>query len=145
MKTRKLGNELTVSAVGLGCMGMSFAYGEADESQSIRTLHRAIELGVDFFDTAEVYGPYENEKLLGKALKGRRDRVVIATKFGFRIDPGKPAAEAIKGVDGRPENAKTVAEASLKRLGTDVIDLYYQHRVDPAVPIEEPLARWRNW
>lgn len=140
MKTRKLGNELTVSAVGLGCMGMSFAYGEADESQSIRTLHRAIELGVDFFDTAEVYGPYENEKLLGKALKGRRDRVVIATKFGFRIDPGKPAAEAIKGVDGRPENAKTVAEASLKRLGTDVIDLYYQHRVDPAVPIEETVG-----
>ncbi|MBL3684196.1 aldo/keto reductase [Sinorhizobium meliloti] len=140
MKTRKLGNELTVSAVGLGCMGMSFAYGEADESQSIRTLHRAIELGVDFFDTAEVYGPYENEKLLGKALKSRRDQVVIATKFGFRIDPGKPAAEAIKGVDGRPENAKAVAEASLKRLGTDVIDLYYQHRVDPAVPIEETVG-----
>ncbi|MGK9200370.1 MULTISPECIES: aldo/keto reductase [Sinorhizobium] len=140
MKTRKLGNELTVSAVGLGCMGMSFAYGDADESQSIRTLHRAIELGVDFFDTAEVYGPYENEKLLGKALKSRRDQVVIATKFGFRIDPGKPAAEAIKGVDGRPENAKAVAEASLKRLGTDVIDLYYQHRVDPAVPIEETVG-----
>lgn len=140
MKTRKLGNELTVSAVGLGCMGMSFAYGEADESQSIRTLHRAIELGVDFFDTAEVYGPYENEKLLGKALKNRRDQVVIATKFGFRIDPGKPAAEAVKGVDGRPENAKAVAEASLKRLGTDVIDLYYQHRVDPAVPIEETVG-----
>ncbi|MDK1376873.1 MULTISPECIES: aldo/keto reductase [unclassified Sinorhizobium] len=140
MKTRKLGNELTVSAIGLGCMGMSFAYGEADEQESIRTLHRAVELGVTFFDTAEVYGPYENEKLLGKALKDRRDRVTIATKFGFRIEPGKPAAEAIKGVDGRPENARAVAEASLKRLGTDVIDLYYQHRVDPNVPIEETVG-----
>ncbi|PLU75831.1 aldo/keto reductase, partial [Sinorhizobium medicae] len=90
MKYRKLGNELTVSTVGLGCMGMSFAYGEADENQSIRTLHRAVELGVNFFDTAEVYGPYENEKLIGKALKDRRDQVVIATKFGFRIEPGKP-------------------------------------------------------
>ncbi|MBB4183611.1 aldo/keto reductase [Sinorhizobium terangae] len=140
MKTRKLGNQLTVSTIGLGCMGMSFAYGEADEQESIRTLHRAVELGVTFFDTAEVYGPYENEKLLGKALKDRRDRVTIATKFGFRIEPGKPAAEAIKGVDGRPENARAVAEASLKRLGTDVIDLYYQHRVDPNVPIEETVG-----
>ncbi|MBP1887144.1 aldo/keto reductase [Sinorhizobium mexicanum] len=140
MKTRKLGNQLTVSTIGLGCMGMSFAYGEADEQESIRTLHRAVELGVTFFDTAEVYGPYENEKLLGKAFKDRRDRVTIATKFGFRIEPGKPAAEAIKGVDGRPENARAVAEASLKRLGTDVIDLYYQHRVDPSVPIEETVG-----
>ncbi len=140
MRTRKLGNELTVSAIGLGCMGMSFAYGEADERESIRTLHRAVELGVTFFDTAEVYGPYENEKLLGRALKDRRDQVVIATKFGFLIEPGKPAAEAIKGVDGRPENAKAVAEASLKRLGIDVIDLYYQHRIDPNVPIEETVG-----
>ncbi|WEX88457.1 aldo/keto reductase [Sinorhizobium garamanticum] len=140
MKTRNLGNQLTVSTIGLGCMGMSFAYGEADEQESIRTLHRAVELGVTFFDTAEVYGPYENEKLLGKGLKDRRDRVTIATKFGFRIEPGKPAAEAIKGVDGRPENARAVAEASLKRLGTDVIDLYYQHRVDPNVPIEETVG-----
>ncbi|WP_331372960.1 aldo/keto reductase [Sinorhizobium chiapasense] len=140
MKTRKLGNQMTVSTIGLGCMGMSYAYGEADEQESIRTLHRAVELGVTFFDTAEVYGPFENEKLIGKALKDRRDRVTIATKFGFRIEPGKPAAEAIKGVDGRPENAKAVAEASLKRLGTDVIDLYYQHRVDPSVPIEETVG-----
>ncbi|WEX77664.1 aldo/keto reductase [Sinorhizobium numidicum] len=140
MKTRKLGNELTVSAIGLGCMGMSFAYGEADERQSVRTLHRAVELGVTFFDTAEVYGPYENEKLIGRALKDRRDQVTIATKFGFRIEPGKPAAEAIKGVDGRPENARAVAEASLRRLGIDVIDLYYQHRVDPSVPIEETVG-----
>ncbi|MDX0596411.1 aldo/keto reductase [Sinorhizobium medicae] len=140
MKYRKLGNELTVSTVGLGCMGMSFAYGEADENQSIRTLHRAVELGVNFFDTAEAYGPYENEKLIGKALKDRRDQVVIATKFGFRIEPGKPATRAIRGVDGRPENAKAVAEASLGRLGIDIIDLYYQHRVDPAVPIEETVG-----
>lgn len=140
MKTRKLGNELTVSAVGLGCMGMSFAYGGADEAESIRTLQRAVDLGVTFFDTAEVYGPYENEKLVGRALKPLRDRVTIATKFGFRIEPGKPAAEAIKGIDGRPENARAVADASLKRLGTEVIDLYYQHRVDPEVPIEETVG-----
>lgn len=140
MKTRKLGNDLTVSTIGLGCMGMSFAYGATNEREAIRTLHRAVELGVTFFDTAEVYGPYENEKLVGKALKARRDHVVIATKFGFRIEPGKPAAEAIRGVDGRPENARAVAEASLKRLGIDVIDLYYQHRVDPDVPIEETIG-----
>jgi aryl-alcohol dehydrogenase-like predicted oxidoreductase len=140
MKTRKLGNELTVSAIGLGCMGMSFAYGEADEGDSIRTLHRAIDLGVTLFDTAEVYGPYENEKLLGRALKDRRDQVVIATKFGFRIESGVPAAQAIKGVDGRPEHAKAVAEASLKRLDTDVIDLYYQHRIDPDVPVEDTVG-----
>ncbi len=140
MKTRKLGNDLTVSIIGLGCMGMSFAYGAADEAESIRTLHRAIDLGITFFDTAEVYGPFENEKLLGKALGPMRDKVTIATKFGFRIEAGVPAAQAIKGVDGRPEHAKAVAEASLKRLGTDVIDLYYQHRVDPEVPIEDTVG-----
>jgi aryl-alcohol dehydrogenase-like predicted oxidoreductase len=140
MKTRKLGSELTVSAIGLGCMGMSFAYGGADEAESIRTLQRAVDLGVTFFDTAEVYGPYENEKLVGRALKPLRDKVTIATKFGFRIAPGKPAAEAIKGIDGRPENARAVADASLKRLGIDVIDLYYQHRVDPEVPIEDTVG-----
>lgn len=140
MKTRKLGQDLTVSAIGLGCMGMSFAYGAADEQESIRTLHRAVDLGVTFFDTAEVYGPYENEILLGKALKDIRDRVTIATKFGFRIAPGKSSSETITGVDGRPENARAVAEASLKRLGADVIDLYYQHRVDPSVPIEETVG-----
>ena len=140
MKTRTLGQDLTVSAVGLGCMGMSFAYGPADEQASIRTLHRAVDLGVTFFDTAEVYGPYENEILLGKALRDVRGKVTIATKFGFRIATGKSPSETITGVDGRPENAKAVAEASLKRLGTDVIDLYYQHRVDPAVPIEETVG-----
>lgn len=140
MKTRKLGSDLTVSTIGLGCMGMSFAYGATDEAESIRTLHRAVDLGITFFDTAEVYGPFENEKLLGKALGPVRDKVTIATKFGFRIVPGVPAAQAIKGVDGRPEHAKAMAEASLKRLGTEVIDLYYQHRVDPEVPIEETVG-----
>ncbi|RCS25144.1 aldo/keto reductase [Phyllobacterium salinisoli] len=140
MKTRKLGNELTVSAVGLGCMGMSFAYGGQDEKDAIRTLHRAVEIGVTFFDTAEVYGPFENEKLVGKALKDVRDRVVIATKFGFRIDPTKQGGEGIIGLDSRPENVKAVAEASLKRLGIDVIDLFYQHRVDPDVPIEDTVG-----
>ncbi|HEV7321894.1 MAG TPA: aldo/keto reductase [Ensifer sp.] len=140
MKTRKLGNDLTVSTIGLGCMGMSFAYGASDEAQSIRTLHRAVDLGVTFFDTAEVYGPFENEKLIGSALGPVRDKVTIATKFGFRIEPGVPSTQAIRGVDGRPEHAKAVAEASLKRLGTDVIDLYYQHRVDPDVPIEDTVG-----
>ena len=140
MKTRTLGQDLQVSAVGLGCMGMSFAYGASDENESIRTLHRAVDLGITFFDTAEMYGPYTNEQLLGSALKPVRDRVVIATKFGFKFDPSKSGAAALTGVDSRPENVKRVAEASLKRLGTDVIDLYYQHRVDPSVPIEETVG-----
>ncbi|MCX8996181.1 aldo/keto reductase [Rhizobiaceae bacterium BDR2-2] len=141
MNTRHLGSDLTVSALGLGCMGMSHAYGpSSDESTAIATLHRAVDLGITLFDTAEVYGPYRNEILVGKALKPVRDKVVIATKFGFRIDPDKPAAEMITGTDGRPENAKAVADASLKRLDTDVIDLYYQHRVDPAVPIEDTVG-----
>lgn len=140
MKTRTLGQDLEVSAVGLGCMGMSFAYGASDENESIRTLHRAVDLGITFFDTAEMYGPYTNEQLLGRALKPVRDRVVIATKFGFKFDPSKSGAAALTGVDSRPENVKRVAEASLKRLGTDVIDLYYQHRVDPSVPIEETVG-----
>jgi len=140
MKTRTLGQDLQVSAVGLGCMGMSFAYGASDENESIRTLHRAVDLGITFFDTAEMYGPYTNEQLLGSALKPVRDRVVIATKFGFKFDPSKSGAAALTGVDSRPENVKRVAEASLRRLGTDVIDLYYQHRVDPNVPIEETVG-----
>ena len=140
MKTRKLGPQLTVSAVGLGCMGMSHAYGGQDEQESIRTLHRAVELGVTFFDTAEVYGPFENEILVGKALKPHRDKVVIATKFGFKIDTSKTGANAMSGVDSRPEHVREVAEASLKRLGVEVIDLFYQHRVDPQVPIEETVG-----
>ncbi|HWK66150.1 MAG TPA: aldo/keto reductase [Rhizobiaceae bacterium] len=140
MKTRKLGPHLTVSAVGLGCMGMSHAYGGQDEQESIRTLHRAVELGVTFFDTAEVYGPFENEILVGKALRPYRDQVVIATKFGFQIDTSKSDSRAMSGLDSRPEHVRQVAEASLKRLGVEVIDLLYQHRVDPQVPIEDTVG-----
>jgi aryl-alcohol dehydrogenase-like predicted oxidoreductase len=121
-------------------MGMSFAYGASDDGESIKTLHRAVDLGVTFFDTAEVYGPFTNEKLLGKALQQVRDRVVIATKFGFKIDTSKSGADAIAGVDSRPEHVREVAEASLKRLGIETIDLFYQHRVDPNVPIEDTVG-----
>lgn len=139
MKHRTLG-DLTVSAIGLGCMGMTFAYGGQEEAKSIATLRRAVELDVTFFDTAEAYGPFENEVLLGKALKDKRDKVVIATKFGFTFGPAGPGASPITGVDSRPEHVKEVAEASLKRLGIDHIDLYYQHRVDPNVPIEDTVG-----
>ena len=139
MEHRKLG-KIEVSAIGTGCMGLSRAYGVQDEAASIRTLHRAIDLGVTSFDTAEVYGPYRNEILLGKALKPYRERVVIATKFGFTYSRDRTDFGEITGTDGRPENAKAVAEASLKRLQTDVIDLYYLHRVDPAVPIEDSVG-----
>jgi len=136
MQTRKLGkSNLEVSAIGLGCMGMSFGYGPAgDTEEMISVIRAAVERGVTFFDTAEVYGPFTNEKLLGEALAPLREQVVIATKFGFKLDPntGKQA-----GLDSRPAHIKEVAEASLKRLRTDVIDLFYQHRVDPNVPIED--------
>jgi len=136
LKTRKLGRQgLEVSELGLGCMGMSWAYGAADEAESLATLDRALELGVTFFDTAEAYGPFTNEELLGRALKGRRDRAIIATKFGFRFEAGK-----LVGTDSRPEHVKQVAEASLRRLGTDHIDLYYQHRIDRTVPIEDTVG-----
>jgi aryl-alcohol dehydrogenase-like predicted oxidoreductase len=135
MQKRKLGkSNLEVSAIGLGCMGMSFGYGPPKDTQEmISLLRKAVELGVTFFDTAEIYGPFANEELVGEALAPMRERVVIATKFGFKISP---KGEQI-GVDSRPKHIKEVAEASLKRLRTDVIDLFYQHRVDPDVPIEE--------
>ncbi|MER9482148.1 aldo/keto reductase [Mesorhizobium sp. M0494] len=140
MQTRKLGNKLDVYPVGLGCMGMSFAYGGQPEAEAIATLRHAVEIGVNFFDTAEVYGPYENEILVGKALKPVRDKVTIATKFGFKILEEGSGMERMAGVDSRPEHVKAVAEASLKRLDTEVIDLYYQHRVDPNVPIEDTVG-----
>jgi aryl-alcohol dehydrogenase-like predicted oxidoreductase len=135
LSKRKLGRQgLEVSAIGLGCMGMSQSYGPADEAESIATLHRAIDLGCTFFDTAEVYGPFANEALIGRALMGRRDEATIATKFGFRIEGGRQVGVEL---DSRPKTIREVVEGSLRRLGTDHIDLLYQHRVDPAVPIED--------
>ncbi|HET8825110.1 MAG TPA: aldo/keto reductase, partial [Terriglobales bacterium] len=137
MQTRKLGkSNLEVSAIGFGCMGLSFGFGPAvDKQQGIAVIRAAVERGVTFFDTAEVYGPYTNEELVGEALAPFRGAVAIATKFGWRIDP--KAERGLAGLDSRPEHIKEVAEASLKRLKTDVIDLFYQHRVDPDVPIED--------
>src|SRR6266550_1027896 len=140
LTTRQLGTQgLTVSALGLGLMGMSHAYGtadERDERESIATIHRAIDLGVTFFDTAEAYGPHTNEELLARALKSQRERVIIATKFGFSVDENG----AIAGVDSRPAHIREAVEGSLKRLATDRIDLLYQHRVDPNVPIEDVVG-----
>jgi len=143
MLKRKLGNSnLEVSALGLGCMSMSFGYGPpGDKQQMIALIRAAVDLGITFFDTAEVYGPFTNEALVGEALAPLRQRVTIATKFGFKIDAEGRRQE---GLDSRPEHIRQVAEASLKRLGTDVIDLFYQHRVDPAVPIEEVAGAVRD-
>jgi aryl-alcohol dehydrogenase-like predicted oxidoreductase len=137
MKTRKLGNQgLTVSELGLGCMGMSEFYSGRDEGEAIATLHRAIDLGVTFLDTADMYGPFTNEKLVGRAIQDRRDQVILATKFGnVRTEEGGWA-----GISGKPEYVRQACDASLKRLGVDVIDLYYQHRVDPTVPIEDTVG-----
>jgi aryl-alcohol dehydrogenase-like predicted oxidoreductase len=139
VETRAIGG-LRVSALGLGCMGMSWAYDTADardEKESLATLHAAVDLGITFLDTAEVYGPWTNERLVGRALAGRRDRVVLATKFGFRIDD---AGKLLGGLDGSPANARRTCDASLQRLGVDAIDLWYLHRVDPAVPIEDTVG-----
>lgn len=143
MKTLTLGHsELTVSALGLGCMGMSEFYKSGSEEESVATLHHALDSGLCFLDTADMYGPFKNEELVGRAIRGRRDQVVLATKFGnVRGEDG-----SFRGVNGRPDYVRACCDASLRRLGVDTIDLYYQHRVDRTVPIEETVGTWtRTW
>jgi aryl-alcohol dehydrogenase-like predicted oxidoreductase len=141
MQTRTLGPDgPTVSAIGLGCMGMSAFYGATDEAEALRTIARALDLGCNFLDTSDMYGPHTNERLVGGAIASRRDEVFLATKFGIRLEPGGPGGAPKRSIDGSPEYVHSACEASLKRLGVDHIDLYYQHRVDPNTPIEETIG-----